>query len=207
MAWNYAKYVGEIAKKGKAQYPLPMYANAWLKQPRAKNPGQFPSGGPCPVIDIWRAAAPAIDFIAPDIYIVEEFDWVCQEYTRSGNPLFIPETKVGPDGSAMAFYAFGKYDALGYAPFGVDGRGIFNSADPKNESLKKGYGCLKNIAPFIQENRSTDNMSALFISERNKMINWKLTIILFQSRRFSSANLFKSTGSRFGVKENRIKTQ
>jgi hypothetical protein len=200
MAWNYAKYVGEIAKKGKAQYPLPMYANAWLKQPNSKNPGQFPSGGPLPqVIDIWRAAAPAIDFIAPDIYIVEEFDWVCHEFSRSGNPLFIPETKVGPDGSARAFYAFGKYDALGYAPFGIDGGGIFNSADPKDESLKKVYGCLKNIATFIKENRGTDNMSALFISEGGQSDKVEMGDYTVSMRRFSSANVFKSTGGKFGV--------
>ena len=200
MSWNYAKYVGEIAKKGKAQYPLPMYANAWLKQSNSKNPGQFPSGGPLPhVIDIWRAAAPAIDFIAPDIYIVEEFDWVCQEFSRSGNPLFIPETKVGPDGSARAFYAIGKYDALGYAPFGIDGGGIFNSADPKDESLKKVYGCLKNIAPFIQENRGTDNMSALFVSEGGQSDKVEMGDYTVSMRRFSSANLFKTTGGKFGV--------
>ena len=200
MTWNYAKYVGEIAKKGKAQYPLPMYVNAWLKQPGAKNPGQFPSGGPLPhVIDIWRAAAPAIDFIAPDIYIVEEFDWVCQEFSRSGNPLIIPETKVGPDGSARAFYAFGKYDAMGYAPFGIDGGGIFNSANPGDESLKKVYGSLKNIAPFILENRGTENMSALFISEGGQNDKLDMGDYTVSMRRFSSANLFKLTGGRFGV--------
>lgn len=200
MAWNYARYVGEIAKKGKAQYPLPMYANAWLKQPHSKNPGQFPSGGPLPeVIDIWRAAAPAIDFIAPDIYIVEEFNWVCQEFSRSGNPLFIPETNVGPDGSARAFYAFGKYNAMGYSPFGIDGGGIFNSADPKDESLKKVYRCLKNIAPFIQENRGSDNMSALFVSEEGQSDKVEMGNYSVSIRRFSSVNLFKSTGGKFGV--------
>ena len=95
MAWNYASYVGKIASEGKAEYNLPMYVNAWLKQPGPSGhaPGNYPSGGPTPqVIDIWRAAAPAIDFIAPDIYIVDEFRYVCEQYTKSGNPLFIPET-------------------------------------------------------------------------------------------------------------------
>ena len=72
-----------------------MYVNAWLKQPGPNGhaPGNYPSGGPSPqVIDIWRAAAPAVDFIAPDIYIVDEFRYVCEQYTQSGNPLFIPET-------------------------------------------------------------------------------------------------------------------
>lgn len=169
MAWNYAKYVGEIAKQGKAQYALPMYANAWLKQPKGREPGQYPSGGPLPqVIDIWRAAAPSIDFIAPDIYIVEEFDWVCDEFTRSGNPLFIPETKVGPAGAARAFYAFGKYNAMGYAPFGIDGGGLMLSANPDDHSIAKVYGCLKNLEPNILKYKGTDRMAGLFIDDKKR---------------------------------------
>ena len=30
MAWQYACYVDEIAAAGKAEYPLPMFVNAWL---------------------------------------------------------------------------------------------------------------------------------------------------------------------------------
>jgi hypothetical protein len=169
MAWNYARYVGEIAKQGKSQYALPMYANAWLKQPKGREPGQYPSGGPLPhVIDVWRAAAPSIDFIAPDIYIVEEFDWVCDEFTRSGNPLFIPETKVGPAGAARAFYAFGKYKAIGYAPFGIDGGGLMLSANPDDHSIEKVYGCLKNLEPTIQKYRATDRMTGLFIDDKKR---------------------------------------
>jgi len=169
MAWNYAKYVGEIAKQGKAQYALPMYANAWLKQPKGREPGQYPSGGPLPhVIDVWRAAAQSIDFIAPDIYITEEFDWVCNEFTRSENPLFIPETKVGPAGAARAFYAFGKYDAIGYAPFGIDGGGLMLSANPDDHSIEKVYGCLKNLLSLIQEYRRTDRMTGLFIDDKKR---------------------------------------
>ena len=28
MAWNFARYVGHVAAAGKAEYPIPMYANA-----------------------------------------------------------------------------------------------------------------------------------------------------------------------------------
>jgi hypothetical protein len=169
MAWNYAQYVGEIAKKGKNQYEIPMYANAWLRQPHAKSPGQYPSGGPLPeVIDIWRAAAPAIDFIAPDIYATEVFDWVCTEFTRSGNPLFIPETKVGPAGAARAFYTFGKYNAMGYAPFGIDGGGLLLSANPDDHSIEKVYGCLKNLEPTIQKYKGSDQMTGLFIDDKKR---------------------------------------
>jgi len=48
MAWNYAKYVGKIAKAGRDEYNIPMYVNAWLKQPGQSGhaPGNYPSGGP-----------------------------------------------------------------------------------------------------------------------------------------------------------------
>jgi regulator of sigma D len=120
MAWNIAKYVGEVTRRGKGEYALPMFANAWIKQPRATNPGKYPSGGPLPhVLDVWRAAAPAIDILAVDIYAVDEFDWVCKEFTLSQNPLLIAETTTGPASSARAIYAYGKYDALCYSPFGL----------------------------------------------------------------------------------------
>ena len=64
MAWNYARYVGKVAQKGKNEYPLPMYVNAWLKQSTTSWPGRYPSGGPLPqVLDVWRAAAPSIDAV------------------------------------------------------------------------------------------------------------------------------------------------
>jgi len=200
MAWNLAKYTGVIAQKGKQEYALPMFANGWIKQPKSTNPGRYPSGGPLPqVLDIWRAAAPAIDLIAADIYAVEEFDWVCQEFSLSGNPLFIPETTTGLASSARALYAFGKYDAIGYAPFGIDGHGLFNTADLKDVSLKNVYECLKNIAPEIIKNRGTENMTALYLGEGDKAANVEMGDYDIYVSRFSSAGLFKMTGGRFGI--------
>jgi hypothetical protein len=169
MAWNYAKYVGEIAKAGRAEYNIPMYVNAWLKQTKGRDPGQYPSGGPVPhVLDIWRAAAPAIDFIAPDIYTVDEFDWVSETFSNSGNPLFIPETTSDMDGATRAFYAFGKYDALGYAPFGIDGGGLLLSANPNDHSFDKVYSVIKDITPLINKYRGTEDMSGLYIDGNKK---------------------------------------
>ena len=66
MAWNYAQYVGRVAAAGKAEYPIPMYVNAWLVQRTGEKPGSYPSGGPvAQVHDLWRAGAPQIDFLAP----------------------------------------------------------------------------------------------------------------------------------------------
>jgi beta-galactosidase GanA len=157
-AWNYATYVEHVAAAGKKEYPIPMYVNAWLKQPFSYIPGKYPSGGPLPqVIDVWRAAAPSIDFIAPDIY-TDEFIWVCNEYTRSRNPLFIPETVGGATGAARAFYAFGGFDAFGFAPFGIDGT-VYETKDPMNDA----YTILQNLSPVILENQGKNSMRGVLV--------------------------------------------
>ncbi len=67
-AWYYAKYTNAVARAGKKEYPLPMYVNAALNY-RNVEPGQYPSAGPLPhLMDIWQAAAPAIDILSPDFY-------------------------------------------------------------------------------------------------------------------------------------------
>jgi beta-galactosidase GanA len=157
-AWNYANYAGQVAAAGKKEYPIPLYVNAWLKQPFSYIPGKYPSGGPLPqVIDLWRAAAPSIDFIAPDIY-TDEFIWVCNEYTRSGNPLFIPETVGGATGAARAFYAFGEFSAFGFAPFGIDGT-AYENRDPLDET----YAVLQNLSPLILENQGKNSMRGVLV--------------------------------------------
>ena len=158
MAWNYARYVEKVASKGKNEYPLPMYVNAWLKQPETSWPGRYPSGGSLPeVIDIWRAAAPSIDFISPDIYI-DEFSWVCKEFTRSSNPLFIPETRGGAVGAARAMYTFGEFNAGCFAPFGID-----EEQFRKNDPLDETYSILRNMAPVILENQGKGTMRGILV--------------------------------------------
>ena len=64
MAWQYAHFINQVAAAGKAEYPLPMYVNAWIVQPDDKAPGDYPSGGPqAHMHDIWKAAAPNIDIL------------------------------------------------------------------------------------------------------------------------------------------------
>jgi hypothetical protein len=109
------------------------------------------------VIDCWRAGAPSLDFIAPDIY-TDEFTWVCNEYTLSGNPLFIPETRGGKIGAARAFYAIGQFSAACFAAFGIDGRD-YASGDPLDGS----YAVLQNLAPIILENQGNDSMRGILV--------------------------------------------
>jgi beta-galactosidase GanA len=157
-AWNYATYTEIVTAAGKKEYPIPMYVNAWLKQPFSYIPGKYPSGGPLPqVMDIWRAGAPSIDFIAPDIYM-DEFVWVCREYTRSGNPLFIPETRGGEIGAARAFYVFGEYGAGCFAPFGIDDH-RYKKDDPLDET----YAVLQKLTPLIIENQGIGTMRGILV--------------------------------------------
>ena len=55
MGWNYARYVNKVTEAGKGEYPVPMFANAWLVAAADKGPGDYPSGGPQDHMhDIWR---------------------------------------------------------------------------------------------------------------------------------------------------------
>jgi len=66
-AWSVAKYVGQVAAAGKAVYPLPLYANAALRDPiKPGAPGSYESGGPTDnVIPIWKALRPRSTWSAP----------------------------------------------------------------------------------------------------------------------------------------------
>lgn len=131
MAWHYGRAVEKITAAGKAEYPLPMYVNAWLEQAPWK-PGLYPSGGPqFKMHKVWRAAAPSIDFYAPDIY-VDYYGDVVDEYASDGNPLFIPEVRKTADTVAFYLYAVGKHNAMCFAPFGVEDMcGVENEIDPE----------------------------------------------------------------------------
>lgn len=122
-AWHIASYINEVATAGQAVYKLPMYANAWLRENGFQRPGEYPSGGPTSnMLDIWKAAAPALSLLAPDIYQnnYDAFISLCRKYSRSDNPLFIPEMGKGPDFARYQFYALGNFNALGVAPYGID---------------------------------------------------------------------------------------
>jgi beta-galactosidase GanA len=77
-AWSIASYVGKISAAGKAVHPLPTYENAAIKEPiKPQAPGSYPSGGPTwNVINIYKAAAPHIDQLAPDLYTPESVSFL-----------------------------------------------------------------------------------------------------------------------------------
>jgi len=163
MAWQYAQYVGKVAAAGKAEYPIPMYANAWLQQPDHGWPGTYPSGGPLPqVMDMWKAGAPAIDFLAPDLYLTSVLTELCTRYTRQGNPLFIPETAGGTEAPANVLYAMAQFNAIGFSPFGIE-RQVNVASTP----LQLVYERIRNMAPIILENQGKGTMAAARFTAEN----------------------------------------
>ena len=120
-AYHVASYVNRVAEAGKAVYDLPMTANCWLD--KGEKPGKYPSGGPgARMMEVWKFAAPAIDVIAPDIY-VQNFCEICDAYTKMGNPLFIPETATHSHVGPRLVYTVGHHHAICFAPFGFEDMG------------------------------------------------------------------------------------
>lgn len=155
MAWYFARYTNGVAQRGAAEYRLPMYVNAALIRP-GHQPGQYPSAGPLPhLMDVWRAGAPQIDFLSPDIYFTNFPEWT-RRYQQSGNPLFIPEASPNPASAVNALYAFGQHDAMGFSPFAIE-----SVEEPVSSLITASYGVLKQLTPLILERQGRNSMAGV----------------------------------------------
>ena len=127
--WHVASYVNAIAAAGKAIKPLPMYVNASLAGPsNVADPNGVASGGPQQdVLDIWKVAAPSVDFAAPDIYDREakNVEAYLAAYARPDNALMVPEIGNAIDFARFFWLAMGS-GAIGFSPFGMDETGYSN---------------------------------------------------------------------------------
>ena len=128
-AWYTARYVDQVAAAGQAELDLPMYANAALSDPFKEEGAQYgASGGPnWNVIDIWKAAAPHLSLVAPDIYDHDDkvYSRQLDNYARPDNALFVPETGNALEFSRFLWPALG-HGAIGWSSFGMDATGYFN---------------------------------------------------------------------------------
>lgn len=178
MAYQFGKAVEFIASAGIKEYPLPSYANSWLKQ-YPWYPGSYPSGGPVPDVQkIWRAVAPSLFTFAPDIYVPYVAD-VMDEYTTPENPLFIPEVRKDAVAASYCLYAFGKHNAICFSPFGVEELVLPPEAVPRppmdvmialnidpsafditgsKDLLKSTYNFINQIKPLYLKYRGTDHL-------------------------------------------------
>ena len=173
-----AKYINSVAQAGKDAYPLPMYVNVWMGGAGTNDrfydfdrPGDsYPSGGAqSHTLDLWKAAAPAVDLIAPDIYhrSASIYRTILSRYTRPDNPLLIVETGRGIEFARYCFMAIGDYAAIGFAQFGVgSGMTADGNFGPRFADMAANFGLLGNAAPVIMELEGTKKLQSA-IEEEN----------------------------------------
>lgn len=156
-AWHIASYIEKVAASGKAVNPLPMYVNVALRAPFG-NPtaDSYESGGPTDnVICIYKAAAPHIDFCAPDIYQSGDANYMesVKLYTRPDNCLLVPETTDAPK---YLYEVLSR--GIGFSPFGVDDWS-------EKTSLSEEYAMLRPVAGKLAEWRTQGRIFTAFESE------------------------------------------
>ena len=164
-----SSYINAVARAGKEAYPIPTCVNVWMggydtndRMTEFDRPGDsYPSGGPqSHMIDLWKATAPDIDVIGPDIYHQSPiiYRMILTRYTRPDNPLFVIET-----GRAIAprflFYALADFAAIGFTPFGVDG-GPGQDVSPEFTDMAADFRLLKPALPVIAGLQGTDKLKA-----------------------------------------------
>lgn len=163
-AYSVARYINAIAVAGKAVHDIPFFTNVALD----RNPWGFnlagtnyTAGGPIPrLYEIWKAAAPALVTLAPDIYFqcTSMYKSICARYSNEQNALFIPESASGGAHANYKnmFYAIGEYGAVGYAPFGIES--ILDkegNVDPSSQDLVDSFRSVSHALPLITKYRGT----------------------------------------------------
>jgi len=90
------------------------------------------------VLAIWKVAAPALDVLAPDIYMNDPVAYlkVLELYHRDDNALFVPRPAACQQCPSLLLGA--RLQAIGYSPFGMDytrPRSAADAARPREEFL------------------------------------------------------------------------
>jgi hypothetical protein len=142
-----------------------MYVNNWLINPGNERPGEWPSGGPTVhVLDIWKAAAPNLNLLAPDIYL-PKFKETCDAYHRADNPLFVPEAPLTPHIAADVFLALGDFDGLGFSPFGIDWAFDGMKVSEQAGELEDSYRVLNPLLDLIAAKQGSGKLHAIVQDE------------------------------------------
>jgi beta-galactosidase GanA len=107
------------------------------------------------VLDVWKAAAPSIDFLAPDIYMREheKVTAVLDHYGRPDNALFVAEIGSDLPYARYLFPVLGR-GGIGFAPFGVDYTGYSNyplgAKEVTEEALEPFAQSFRAFAPMAR---------------------------------------------------------
>jgi beta-galactosidase GanA len=158
MTWGFATYVDAVAGRGRGHTQLPFFTNAWLDSEidlpgfalaGGQQAGSYPSGGPVSaMLPLWRALAPHLDLIVPDIYF-GDFSSICSAYAAASGGLFIPEMRRDAQGVGDGFVAIGSHRAIGMSPFGVD-----SITEQEAVDLRDGYELLASVEGDLDSDRA-----------------------------------------------------
>lgn len=198
-AYYHAHYMGEIAKAGKVAYDLPLITNVMLGEQGIEESGYNYNSGAAVgrVLDIYKAAAPSLDLLCPDIYNQDEaaFKRICGRYARQDNALFVPESPcLGIANALNMMTAIADFGCTGYACFGAhytlhgDGT-LLEEAQPLADSMK----AIMGVAPLVVKYRGTGRVHAIvqreFASEQYLRLDaWHV-----------QAKFISAGGGRFGL--------
>ncbi len=179
MAFHYSKFINAFAAEGRKVLDLPSYCNGWLYNKL----GYYPHGTINPhVLDMYRAGGNALDFYSPNVYSLD-YDMLFSAYKTGGNTLFIPESILSPAG---VLYAIGEYDAIGFAPYGIDGWTY-----EKNKTLLSDVNqTLAEMSGLITSKFNSPEMRGLYQAPmaKNKSIemgDYVLSVSSAESHRFA----------------------
>src|SRR6266508_1782917 len=106
--------------------------------------------------------------LTPDIYQPNFAAW-CKQYSRRGNPLFIPEMHRDEGGARNVFYAIGQHDAIGTSPFAVD-----SLEHPEQTPLSKSYAVLQQLAPVILAHQGTGATIGFLLDSEHPAVTYQL---------------------------------
>ena len=177
MAWHYACYVEHLAQAARRIHNMPLYVNAAMNS-RGRKPGEYPSAGPLAhLADIWKAGAPSIDILAPDIYDTGFKSWASQyamplrpqDGGKIKNRLFIPESRCCENSGVRALYAFGERQALGFSPFAID-----QASSKETESVTQAYDLLNQIFRLKSDAAANGLSPSLLITYHFSFKSWGL---------------------------------
>ncbi len=176
-AYYVASYLDAVAAAGKSEYPLPLSVNVWLRERKSwERPGEeYPSGGATSnMLDIWKAAAPNIDVIGPDLYVMDYVGYreVCDAYSRPDNPLLIPETGGTGPFVRYFFYALADYGAVGFSPFGFNRTDGGSSLSEPLSGMAANYRLVGPAGALLDRLRGTGKLLAAV--EEDQITNQKL---------------------------------
>lgn len=203
-AWYHAKYVGEISRAGKEIYDLVTFTNVMIGEQGIEESGYNYNAGAAVgrVLDIWKAGAPKLDLICPDIYNPAKRDYtrIAARYTREDNALFIPESTTSGEANAMnAMRAFADYGCIGLCAFGAE-RTLKADGTLTDESRTMMFTmrAIKNLSPLLIQYRGTGKVHALLQDEFSTSDYCKLDKFHVQAR-FFRGNEGRIASSQFNI--------